>query len=175
MAEGNLLKGKKILIVDDEKDILEVMEELLGGICRLVRASTFQEAKRLLETETFDAAILDIMGVRGYDLLKIANLKNVPALMLTAQAFTPDNMIKSVKEGAVSYVPKEEISRIEDFLNDIFVARAKDESPWLSWQKRLPSSYFQMRFGVAWKNASPEFLDALRSAIKNRPGSEKKE
>jgi DNA-binding NtrC family response regulator len=168
MAESDLLKGKKILIVDDEKDILEVLEEYLG-MCRLVRASTFEEAKRQLETETFDAAILDIMGVRGYDLLKIANLKNVPALMLTAQAFTPDNMIKSVKEGAVSYVPKEEISRIEVFLNDIFLARAKGESPWVAWQKRLPSSYFQTRFGAAWKHANPEFLDALKSVIQNRP------
>jgi DNA-binding NtrC family response regulator len=174
MAESNLLKGKKILIVDDEKDILEVLEELLY-MCRILRASTFQEAKRLLESDQFDAVILDIMGVRGYDLLKIANLKDVPALMLTAQAFTPDNMIKSVKEGAVSYVPKEEISRIEDFLNDIFVAKAKGESPWVAWKKRLPSSYFQMRFGAAWKSANPEFLDALKSAIKNRPRSEKKE
>lgn len=174
MAESNLLKGKKILIVDDEKDILEVLEELLY-MCRILRASTFQEAKRLLESDQFDAVILDIMGVRGYDLLKIANLKDVPALMLTAQAFTPDNMIKSVKEGAVSYVPKEEITRIEDFLNDIFVAKAKGESPWVAWKKRLPSSYFQMRFGAAWKSANPEFLDALKSAIKNRPRSEKKE
>jgi len=174
MAESNLLKGKKILIVDDEKDILEVLEEYLS-MCRIARASTFQEAKQLLESESFDAVILDIMGVRGYDLLKIANLKNIPALMLTAQAFTPDNMIKSVKEGAVSYVPKEEITRIEIFLNDIFVAQAKGESPWVAWKKRLPSSYFQMRFGAAWKNANPEFLDALRTAIKNRPRSEKKE
>lgn len=174
MAESNLLKGKKILIVDDEKDILEVLEELLY-MCRILRASTFQEAKRLLESDQFDAVILDIMGVRGYDLLKIANLKDVPALMLTAQAFTPDNMIKSVKEGAVSYVPKEEITRIEDFLNDIFVAKAKGESSWVAWKKRLPSSYFQMRFGAAWKSANPEFLDALKSAIKNRPRSEKKE
>jgi DNA-binding NtrC family response regulator len=174
MAESNLLKGKKILIVDDEADILEVLEELLP-MCRILRASTFQEAKQLLESERFDAVILDIMGVRGYDLLKIASMKNIPALMLTARAFTPADMVKSVKEGAVSYVPKEEISRIEDFLNDIFVAKAKGESPWVAWQKRMPSSYFQMRFGAAWKNANPEFLDALRSAIKNRPRSDKKE
>jgi DNA-binding NtrC family response regulator len=174
MAESTLLKDKKILIVDDEEDILEVLEELLH-MCRIRRASTYQEAKQLLETEKFDAVVLDIMGVRGYDLLKIATLKEVPALMLTARAFTPADMVKSVKEGAVSYVPKEEIARIEDFLNDIFVARAKGESPWAAWQKRLPSSYFQTRFGAAWRAANPEFLDALRSAIQSRSRSEKKE
>jgi DNA-binding response OmpR family regulator len=154
MSEGSLLKGKKILIVDDEADILETLEELLP-MCRTLRASTFQEAKALLETESFDAVVLDIMGVRGYDLLKIATLKEIPALMLTAQAFTPADMIKSVKEGAVSYIPKEEISRIEEFLNDIFVARAKGEA--------------------AWKSANPEFLEALRNAIRNRPPDDKQE
>jgi len=168
MTESNLLKGKKILIVDDDLDILEVLEDLLP-MCRSVRASTFEQAKQLLESEPFDAAVLDIMGVSGYDLLQIANANDVPALMLTAQAFTPDNMIKSVAEGAASYMPKEEISRIEDFLNDIFVARIKGESPWISWQKRLPTSYFQTRFGAAWKKADRQFLNTLKTAIKNRP------
>jgi CheY-like chemotaxis protein len=174
MSESTLLKDKKILIVDDEKDVLETLEELLP-MCRTRRAATYPEAKALLESESFDAVVLDIMGVRGYDLLKIASLKDIPALMLTARAFTPEDMIKSVKGGAVSYVPKEEISKIEAFLNDIFVAKAKGESPWLAWQKRLPSSYFQMRFGAAWRSANPEFLNALRTAIKNRPPSDGKD
>jgi DNA-binding NtrC family response regulator len=174
MAESDLLTGKKILIVDDETDILETLEESLS-MCKVVRASTFVEAKEMLESGNFDVAILDIMGVRGYDLLKIANLRNIPALMLTAHAFTPDNMIKSVKEGAVSYVPKEEMGHIEDFLKDIFAAKAKGESPWVAWQKRLPSSYFQTRFGAAWKNADQEFLKTLKSAIKNRPPAENKD
>jgi DNA-binding NtrC family response regulator len=174
MAESSLLKGKKILIVDDETDILDILGEYLN-MCRLVRATSFDEAKNLLNEQDFDAAILDIMGVKGYELLKIAHTKNIPALMLTAHAFTPDNMIRSVREGAVSYVPKEELSRIEDFLNDIFVAQAKGESPWVSWQKRLPSSYFQMRFGAAWRTADKEFLNTLRSAIKAKSSSQKKE
>ena len=174
MTETNLLDGKRILVVDDEADILEILEESLT-MCEVVRAATYEEAKLHLESEKFDVAILDIMGVRGYDLLKIANLRNIPALMLTAHAFTPDNMIKSVKEGAVSYVPKEEIRHIEDFLNDIFSAKAKGESPWVAWQKRLPTSYFQTRFGAAWKNADREFLNTLKAAIKNRPPAEKKD
>lgn len=174
MAESNLLKGKRILIVDDEADILEILEETLS-MCEIVRASTFEEAKNHLESRKFDVAILDIMGVRGYDLLKLANLRDVPALMLTAHAFNPENMIKSVKEGAVSYVPKEEIGRIEDFLNDIFLARSKGESPWVAWQRRLPTSYFQTRFGAAWKTADREFLNTLKSAIKNRPKTENKD
>lgn len=174
MAEKNLLKDKKILIVDDEPDILEILEEYLKD-CRLFKATSFEDAKALLESEKFDAAILDIMGVNGYELLDIANKKKVPALMLTAHAFTPDNIVKSIKEGAASYVPKEEISRIEDFLNDIFVAQEKGESSWESWQKRLPGAYFEMKFGAAWKVANQEFRDALKASIQARARASKKE
>lgn len=167
MTDSNLLKGKKILIVDDEPDILEVLEEYLR-ICDLFKATNFRDAKGFLESQDFDAVILDIMGVNGYELLEIANKRKIPALMLTAHAFTPDNIVKSIKEGAASYVPKEEITRIEDFLNDIFLAQAKGESPWVSWQKRLPGSYFETKFGAAWKAADKEFLEALRASIQSR-------
>ncbi|MDH3885146.1 MAG: response regulator, partial [Desulfobacterales bacterium] len=56
-----LLKGKKILIVDDEPDILEQLIELLD-MCRIDTASSFEEGQRLLEAESYDVAILDIMG-----------------------------------------------------------------------------------------------------------------
>ena len=95
--------------------------------------------------------------------------------MLTAHAFSPDNIVRSIKEGAASYVPKEEITKIEDFLNDIFVAKEKGESPWVSWQRRLPGSYFQMKFGAAWKAADKEFLNALRTSIVSKSKSSRKE
>jgi len=124
MSEHTLLDGKKILIVDDEADILDILEELLE-MCEVVKASTFEEAKNLLESQHFDMAILDIMGVNGYGLLEIANNKDVPAVMLTAHAFTPGNLLRSVKEGADSYLPKEEMGNIAIFLNDIFEAIEK--------------------------------------------------
>ncbi|HPQ28281.1 MAG TPA: response regulator [Desulfobacteraceae bacterium] len=170
MSEKSLLKDKKILIVDDEPDILEVLEEYLSD-CKLTKATNFDDAKRFLESEKFDAAILDIMGVNGYKLLEISQEKKVPALMLTAHAFSPDNIVKSMKEGAASYVPKDEINRIRDFLNDIFLAMEKGVSPWESWQKRLPGSYFEMKFGAAWKVANQEFRDALRAALQSRAKS----
>ena len=44
MAGKNYLDGKRILIVDDEPDILETLEELLS-MCEVVKASTFEEAE----------------------------------------------------------------------------------------------------------------------------------
>lgn len=73
MEENHLLEGKRILIVDDEPDVLETLAELLT-ICVVKTASTFDQAKTLLESQYFDIAILDIMGVEGYELLKICKI-----------------------------------------------------------------------------------------------------
>ncbi|MCF8127121.1 MAG: response regulator [Deltaproteobacteria bacterium] len=167
MSEHTLLDGKKILVVDDEADILDILEELLE-MCDVVKASTFEEAKNLLESQYFDMAILDIMGVNGYGLLEIANNKDVPAVMLTAHAFTPGNLLRSVKEGADSYLPKEEMGNIAIFLNDIFEAIEKGKDPWGPWQKKLPESYFEKRWGAMAKDTTQDFWDQFRTSIKAR-------
>ena len=91
MSDSKLLDGKKVLVVDDEPDILEALEELLD-MCEVVTASTFEQAKQLLESQDFHIAILDIMGVDGYGLLDIANKRDIPAVMLTAHAFNAENL-----------------------------------------------------------------------------------
>lgn len=172
MSKEKILAGKRILIVDDEPDILDVLGEILTT-CDLTKASSFDSAKEALETKGFDLAILDIMGVNGYALLEIANRKNIPAVMLTAHAFTPDNLLKSMKEGAVAYLPKEEISRIDEFLAELFEAKEKGLSPSAPWENRFPPSYFSTRFGAAWKSADKEFLNQLKEILRQRRSSEK--
>jgi DNA-binding NtrC family response regulator len=170
MTDTDLLKGKKILIVDDEPDVLDVLEELLD-MCEIHRAGNFEDAKGLLESQAFDVAILDIMGVNGYGLLEIAKKKNIPALMLTAHAFTPDNLTRSVKDGAAFYIPKEEMAKIADFIIDILKANKEGKSSWEHWQARFPHSYFERTWGAAWKDSSKDFQKTLRAVIvaKNKP------
>ena len=172
MPDTSLLDGKKVLVVDDEPDILEVLEELLE-MCEVVTASTFEKAKELLESQKFDIAILDIMGVDGYGLLDIANKKDIPAVMLTAHAFTADNLVRTIREGAYSYIPKEELSNINVYLIDALRAREKGENPWSAWQDRLPSSYFERRWGSAWKDVDKEFWNQFKESIKARNSGEK--
>lgn len=167
MSPKSLLDGKKVLIVDDEPDVLATLAELLS-MCQLKKASTFQEAKEFLESQPFDIAVLDIMGVDGYRLLELANEKNIPAVMLTAHAMTPGNLVKSIKEGAASFIPKDEMTNIAAFLNDILVARKKGDTPWASWQERLPSSYFERKFGAAWQDTDKEFWDTFRASLKSK-------
>ena len=136
MTGKNLLDGKRILIVDDEPDILDTLEDLLP-MTQAFRATRYEDAKDLMESREFDIAILDIMGVAGYELLKIAREKKITAVMLTARALGPENVKKSFKEGAAYYIPKEQMIYIETYLIDILEAQKRGESTWEHWFERM--------------------------------------
>jgi DNA-binding NtrC family response regulator len=148
------LKGKSILIVDDEPDILESLEELLD-MCEIHKAENFETAKSMLESRSFDAVILDIMGVNGYDLLDITTRKKLPTLMLTAHALSTDNFFKSIKGGAQAYVPKDKIAEIAVFLNDILEAWEKGQTRSEKWFARL-ERFFEKKFGDEWRDQEDE-------------------
>jgi DNA-binding NtrC family response regulator len=156
----DLLNEKKIkvLIVDDEPDVLETLEDLLF-MFEVSSASTFEEAGDLLENRYFDMAILDIMGVNGYKLLEIAKEKEVIAVMLTANAVNPKHVIKSYKEGAAFYVPKDEMGNITTYLEDILEAREKGKHPWRHWMERIGNSYCKRKFGSNWQENNKEFWE----------------
>ena len=150
IVRQELLDGKRVLIVDDEPDILETLEELLP-MCKVTTASSFEQAKELMETESFDMAILDIMGVNGYELLKIAGEQRIIAVMLTAHALSPENTVRSFKEGAAYYIPKEKMINIATYLNDVLEAKERGKSFWTRWFERF-GAYYEEKFGSALKS-----------------------
>ena len=143
------LERKRILIVDDEPDVLETLGELLD-MCVIDYARNCATAERLIQENTYDAAILDIMGVDGYKLLKLAKDKDMPALMLTAHALSPDHLLKSIKGGAFSYIPKEEMVEIAFYLDDMIRARFNDDRKSQNWFRKL-SPIFDKKFGSDWQ------------------------
>jgi len=155
MAINGLLNNKKILIVDDEPDILDALEDLLP-MCRVVKATRFEDAKRFLETEPFDLAILDIMGVNGYKLLDIAVGKKVTAVMLTANALSPEDTTKSFQGGAAFYVPKEKMNDMENVLTKILEAQEKGKSTWLPFVN-WAEAYYNAKFGPKWEGKNKDF------------------
>jgi DNA-binding NtrC family response regulator len=157
MEKSNLLNGKKILVVDDELDIRESLEELLS-MCDVVTASSFEAAKACIEQEQFDLVILDIMGVSGYDLLQLATRKHMTAVMLTAHALTPENIVKSYNEGAAYFLPKEEMVNIASFLEEVLEAQQKGKSTWDNWMNRL-ADYCERTFGDKWQDTEKDFWD----------------
>jgi len=160
MMNESLLDGKRILIVDDEPDVLSTLEDLLTG-CDLVKADNYLDAKNLLTTQYFDMAILDIMGVDGYGLLKIANQRKVIAVMLTAHALSPEDTARSFKDGAASFVPKEEIENIVTYLNDVLEAQKEGKNLLWRWMERF-NDFYNRKFGLNWKDRDKDFWESLK-------------
>ena len=157
MKSEKVIAGKYVLIVDDEQDVLDTLVEYLD-MCRLDTASSFGEAKKLLEENQYDIAVLDIMGVDGFELLKIANSRNIPAVMLTAHALSSDNLKRSAEEGAAYYAPKDKISEIAAFLADVFEAIDEGISPWEKFLFRL-DRYFNKKFhGTDWRKKLEKYV-----------------
>ena len=158
MKAEKVISGKYVLIVDDEQDVLDTLVELLD-MCKLDTASSFSEAKKLLEENKYDIAVLDIMGVDGYGLLKIANSCNIPALMLTAHALSSDNLMRSAAEGAAYYAPKDKIEDIAAFLADVFEAIDEGKSTWGKMFDRLGSFYDKRFHGTHWREDQAEYWE----------------
>ena len=150
------LSGKKILIVDDEPDVFETLKELLD-MCIIDYAQDFNTAEKYLSENYYDAAILDIMGVDGYNLLTLARQREIPALMVTAHALSPDHLVKSLKEGAYSYIPKHEMADIHNYLSDVIQANQKGNQKPKNWFRKL-SPFFDKKFGSDWKAQHKEFI-----------------
>ena len=118
----SILNGKIILAVDDEADVLSTLEEeVLGAApkCKFEKATTYEEAAKKLESQTYDVVILDIMGVRGFDLLDLAVKKNLRVAMLTAHALTPEALKRSFEMKARAFLPKEKLGEVVPFLEDV--------------------------------------------------------
>ncbi|MFC1822550.1 response regulator [Thermodesulfobacteriota bacterium] len=158
MTNNGILSGKKILVVDDEEDVLETIKEQLS-VCDITTANNFETAKKYLENEKFDLAILDIMGVKGFDLLYYAKKNKTRAVMLTARAMNAESMQKSADKGAVSFLPKEEIFKLEEWIEEVFGELQKGRSHWRKLEERM-GDRFKKEWGEMWDRIKfPRDLD----------------
>lgn len=157
MDHTEILQDKRLLLVDDEPDILETLEELLD-MCDIDTASSFEGAVACLKNNSYDAAVLDIMGVKGYSLLKITSKLDIPSIMLTAHALTPDNLKTSIEEGADAYVPKDKLVDIALFISDVLTAREQGKKAHVTWFSLLKPIFDKM-FGEGWRKNDREFWD----------------
>lgn len=146
----DILMGKRILAVDDEPDVLDVIREQLEE-CQVTTAENYDQASDLISNGSFDLAILDIMGVRGFDLLEQCRERHCPAVMLTAHSINPESVNKAINLGAVSFLPKDELAHIREHLADILEGLSQGKSHWRRLFERL-GPFFRDRLGLTWEN-----------------------
>jgi CheY-like chemotaxis protein len=150
----SILNGKRLLAVDDEPDVLMVVEEEIRHSCpdsTIEKATSYEEAARLLKSGSYDLVILDIMGVRGFELLELAVSRDLKVAMLTAHALSPEALKKSHDLGARAYLPKDKLGELVPFLEDVI---RYEYAP--GWKKLLSKleNYFDDQFEPNWKKES---------------------
>ncbi len=154
---GPILNETRILAVDDEPDILTTLEaDIMSSCprCTFDKATTYQRAQELIRGWTYDLIILDIMGVRGFDLLELAVANNRPVVMLTAHSLNPEALKRSIEMGARAYLPKDKLGEVVPFLEDVL----KYESL-TGWGRLLGNLkvFFKVRWGQNWKRIDEKF------------------
>lgn len=104
-----MLYKKKILIIDDDEAILEVMQTLLEEEGYEVKTDAKGVSVHTLSTDTPELILLDVLlsGESGMDLCKKIkgqeSTKNIPVIMLSAHS----NIDQTAKLcGADAYLPK---------------------------------------------------------------------
>lgn len=128
------LKEKKILLVDDEADLLEMLLSILqeDGYRRIRTASTVKAALELCRTWKPELAVLDVMlpDGDGYHLFQeIRRIADFPVLFLTARGEDEDKF-RGLGLGADDYIvkpflPKELTLRLASILRRSY----KNEAP----------------------------------------------
>ena len=164
MARSEVWKDKLVLAVDDEPDVLETIQEMLLDCpgASLHTATSFEMARQLLVSYSYDLVILDIMGVRGFELLQIATLEGLPAVMLTAHAVNPEALKKSIELGAKAYLPKDLLGSLIPFLEDVLKLNYQS-----TWKKALDSVgvLFSEKFGSDWRKSEGRFWDDFEKKL----------
>jgi phosphate regulon transcriptional regulator PhoB len=117
------MESKKILVVDDEPDIVELVSyNLKKEKFEISSASDGEEALAKIRKEKFDFLILDLMlpGIQGMELCRILRsdprTKNLPVIMLTAKGEEVDRIL-GLEIGADDYIskpfsPRELVARV---------------------------------------------------------------
>jgi len=101
----------KLLIVDDDPDILELLESTLESEFELIKASTGKEALEKLKGQLPDLLVLDYMlpDLEGPQICKIIRkdplLSNLPVLMLTGKGEL-EHKVEGLESGADDYMTK---------------------------------------------------------------------
>lgn len=165
MDASQILKDKIVLVVDDEPDVLDTVADVLDS-CLVTKAGDFETARQYLMSYTYDIVILDIMGVDGFELLKVSVKRGFPTVMLTAYALTPEALETSIRLGAVSFLPKEKMGELDEFLADVVLGGNKPV--WGKLFNKL-GHLFSKRFGPDWM-ARNRFFKAFEAALRQEKG-----
>lgn len=165
-----LMKDKKILLVDDEPELLKMIETIFrkDGFTNIYTASSCKEAMAKLINNKPDIAVLDVMlpDGDGFSLLnEFRKHCEIPVLFLTARGEAEDKIL-GLGLGADDYIvkpflPKELTLRLNAILRRTYSKPYKGELPIFN----LHSSVIDLGRAEVLKNGERFSLTAKEHAI----------
>jgi DNA-binding response OmpR family regulator len=129
--------GRKVLVVDDDPDILEIVRVNLEAVrYQVVGASTGAEGLAKVRSDHPDLVVLDVLlpEIDGWEVLRRieadAETAGVPVIMLTCKSEDAD-ILRGLEEGAAEYVTKpfypENLVASVNILLNVFDQTMRDE------------------------------------------------
>ena len=171
MIQKEILReeGKAILVVDDNRDNINLIEEILSeeGYENILVASSGREALSIINENNIDIVLLDVMmpDMDGYEVCSTLQhdeaTSDIPVIMVTAKT-TSEDLKQGFKVGAFDYIKKpfnevELIARVQSALK---LKKSKDELK----KKNVGLSYLTQQYRAA--------IDALKQEISDHKKAE---
>ena len=150
------MTNHKILLVDDDRDVLEMLLSIFrrAGYTNLRTAASGAEALRIWQEEQPSLIVLDVMmpDMDGFSVLKkIRRTSRVPVLMLTARGEAEDR-IEGLEIGADDYLAKPFLPK-ELLLRVVRSSAALTQGKMKWWNSLEPLWIWTMqKFGKTVKN-----------------------
>lgn len=155
-----MMEETKILVVDDEKEIADLLElYLISDGLQVKKAYDAQEGLRIMKEEKIDLVLLDIMmpNIDGLEMCRrIRETNNVPIIMVSAKTQELDKIV-GLTTGADDYVtkpfnPLELMARVKSQLR-----RYRDLNP--AQEKKSESAVIQVKNLTINKETHQVFVD----------------
>ncbi|MGO9117837.1 MAG: response regulator [Desulfomonilaceae bacterium] len=138
--DGQILEGKRILVVDHEREVLNIVAEALVA-SEVVIVGNAEEARPLIAKEFFNPAILDTVSASGCDLLQDCQANKLPAAMLTSREVEVRRVNEAMKWGAMSFFPKDELDRLPETIAELLERLEKGKTHWTKPFRRLGAAF----------------------------------
>ena len=154
----SILEGKSILAVDNHPRVLEIMENEIKDSylrCRLDMTTTYEGARELLASWSYDIAIVGMPGPHGCKLVRQAVLSRVPIVVVSTNGHDPQMLSKCKEEGATAHLRKENVHRVLPFLVDLV---HHEYMPMWKRACRVLGSFFSRKFQARRQGAGQKVL-----------------
>ncbi|MDU1891524.1 MAG: two-component regulator propeller domain-containing protein [Dysgonomonas sp.] len=157
-------KKCKILLVEDNVELLNLIEESLDPHFSILRANNGKQALEILEKENIDLVVSDVMMpvMNGLDLTKTIktdiNYSHIPVVLLTAKT-TVDSKIEGMEHGADVYMEKPfSVKHLQKQIENLLKLR-------MAFQKNLVTYPTPAIKDAPLPNKDKEFLSKLHQEI----------